>query len=73
MLYNNLNINDSGHLTIGGIDAVGLAAEYGTPLYVLDEDVIRGNCRTYVNAIHEYFGPESTPLYAGKALCFKGI
>lgn len=73
MLYSNLDYNDKGHLTIGGLDAVELAAEYGTPLYVLDEDVIRRNCRTYVGAMHECFGPEAAPLYASKALCFKGI
>lgn len=73
MLYSNLTVNENGHLAIGGVDAAGLAAEYGTPLYVLDEDVIRRNCRTYVEAICECFGPESAPLFASKALCFKGI
>lgn len=73
MLYENLAINNEGHLTIDGLDAVSLAAEYGTPLYVLDEDVIRRNCRTYVTAMHECFGPDAAPLYASKALCFKGI
>ena len=73
MLYSNLSVNNSGHLTIGGLDAVDLAAEYGTPLYVLDEEVIRRKCRTYVDAMHECFGPDSAPLFASKALCFKGI
>ncbi|MBP3895589.1 MAG: diaminopimelate decarboxylase [Mogibacterium sp.] len=73
MLYSNLDINEKGHLTIGGIDSTELASEYGTPLYVLDEDVIRKNCRTYVNAMHEAFGDDSAPLFASKALCFKGI
>ena len=73
MLYDNLTVNEKGHLAIGGLDAEALAAEFGTPLYVLDEDVIRRNCRTYVNAMHACFGPESAPLYASKALCFKGI
>lgn len=73
MLYSNLTINDSGHLAIAGLDATELAAEYGTPLYVLDEDVIRRKCRTYVEAMHECFGPSSAPLFASKALCFKGI
>ena len=73
MLYNNLSINEKGHLTIGGIDSLDLAAEYGTPLYVLDEDMIRAKCRTYVSAMHECFGPSSAPLFASKALCFKGI
>jgi len=73
MLYDNLTINEKGHLAIGGFDAEELAAEFGTPLYVLDENIVRANCRTYVNAMHECFGPESAPLYASKALCFKGI
>ena len=73
MLYDNLSINEKGHLTIGGADVADLAAEYGTPLYVLDEDVVRRNCRTYVNAMHESFGPDAAPLYASKALSFKGI
>ena len=73
MLYDNLTINEKGHLAIGGLDTAELAAEFGTPLYVLDENVIRSNCRTYVNAMHECFGPQSAPLYASKALCFKGI
>ena len=73
MLYDNLTINEKGHLAIRGLDTAELAAEFGTPLYVLDENVIRSNCRTYVNAMHECFGPQSAPLYASKALCFKGI
>ena len=55
------------------MDGVELAAEYGTPLYVLDEEVIRQNCRTYVEAMHDAFGPDAAPLFASKALCFKGI
>lgn len=73
MLHKNLDINDKGRLTIGGVDTVELAAEYGTPLYVLDEDVIREKCRIYVSAMKECFGEGSAPLFASKALCFKGI
>ncbi|MBQ6623419.1 MAG: diaminopimelate decarboxylase [Mogibacterium sp.] len=73
MLYDNLTVNEKGHLTISGIDATELAAEFGTPLYVMDEDVLRANCRTYVKAMYEFFGSESAPLYASKALSFKGI
>ena len=51
MLYSNLSVNYKGHLAIAGIDACDLAAEYGTPLYVLDEDRVRENYRTYVNAM----------------------
>ena len=73
MLYRNLGTNDKGHLTIGGLDACGLAAEYGTPLYVLDEDVIRAKCRMYRDELRKHFGGASAPLYASKALSFKGI
>ena len=36
-----LQVNAQGHLTIGGQDTVELAKQYGTPLYLLDEDYIR--------------------------------
>ena len=73
MLYDNLSTNAAGHLTIAGLDACELAAEYGTPLYVLDEDRVRMRCRTYVEALRAYLPEGSMPLYAGKALCFRGI
>ena len=73
MLYDNLDVNAAGHLTIAGIDAVDLANEFGTPLYVMDEDRLRARCRLYVSAMREHFGEGSKPLFASKALCFKGI
>ncbi|MBR3234368.1 MAG: diaminopimelate decarboxylase [Atopobiaceae bacterium] len=73
MLYPNLSTNAAGHLCIAGIDACDLAATYGTPLYVLDEDRIREKCRIYVQAMQRYLPKGSYPLYAGKALCFRGI
>jgi len=73
MLYKHLNVNEKGHLTIGGVDTLELAKEFGTPAYVLDENVIRENCRTYLNAARECFGDDALPLYASKALCFTGI
>ena len=73
MLYDFLSVNDNGHLTISGLDACDLAAKYGTPLYVMSEDRIRENCRKYTQAMGKYFSEGSMPLYAGKALCVKGI
>ena len=73
LLYDNLEINQEGHLTIGGLDTVALAEEYGNPLYVMDEDQIRRNCRVYTEAMRKYLPEGSQPLYAGKALCFKGL
>ncbi len=73
MLYHNLSVNAAGHLAIAGIDACELAEQFGTPLYVLDEDQVRANCQTYVKAMREHLPQGSMPLYASKALCFKGI
>ena len=47
LVSKNLAVNGEGHLTVGGIDTVELAHEYGTPLYVMDEDLIREHCRSF--------------------------
>ena len=73
LLHDNLSVNADGHLTLAGVDTVKMAEKYGTPLYLLDEDRVRQNCRTYITAMREYFGGTSAPLLASKALSFKGI
>ena len=73
MLYDNLSVNDRGHLTVGGWDTAELAAQYGTPLMVLDEAVIRSRCRTYRAAMAEAFPAGSLQLFASKALSFRQI
>ncbi len=73
MLHDNLGVNEEGHLTLGGVDTVRLAEKYGTPLYLLDEDRVRRNCRLYISAMKKHFGGSSGPLLASKALSFKGI
>ena len=73
ILYPHLDVNATGHLCIDGADAVALAKEFGTPAYVLCEDVIRENCRTYLRAARAAFGADALPLYASKALCFTAI
>ena len=73
LLYNHLAVNEQGHLTIGGMDTVELAATYGTPAYIMDEDAIRHQMQTYLRAAHESFGADALPLYASKALCFTGM
>lgn len=65
----NLSVNEKNHLTVGGCDTVELAKEFGTPLYVLDEDLFRKNCRIYRDAIDKYYGGNGLVLYANKALC----
>lgn len=59
------------HLYIGGCDAVELAAQFGTPLYVLDEAYIRKICRVYRESLSEY--GDFRILYASKAFCCQGI
>ena len=71
MLCSNIGINESGHLTFAGEDTVLLAAHYKTPLYLMDENRIRENCRLYQAAMKRAFGENSFPLYASKAASFK--
>ncbi len=65
----NLSVNEKNHLTVGKHDAVELAKEFGTPLYILDEDLMRKNCRIYKQAIDKYYDGNGLVLYANKALC----
>ena len=73
MICENITIGANGHLHFAGQDTVALAKQYGTPLYLLDEDYIRHQCRVYQNAFKKHFGPSSRPLYASKANAFKRI
>jgi len=73
MLHPNLDINNKGNLSFAGHDTVELAKEFGTPLYVMDEDMIRQNCRVYKQALERNFGEGSMPLYASKAFSCKKV
>ena len=66
---NHIGVNEKNHLTIGGCDAIDLAKEYGTPLYVLDETTVRENCRGYVDSVKKFYNGNGRILYASKALC----
>lgn len=63
----NLNVNEKGHLTIGGIDTVELAQEYGTPLYVMDEQVVRNTLRRFHESMKKYYDGKGEVHYASKA------
>lgn len=73
LICDNLSVNESDHLCLGGQDTVLLAERYGTPLYLFDEDRIRLQCRTYRKAMIRAFGEKALPLYASKAASFKQI
>lgn len=67
-LHGTSRINQLGHLEIGGCDTAKLAQDYGTPLYVYDEELIRNKCRAYVRAFEES-GFRFQVTYASKAFC----
>jgi diaminopimelate decarboxylase len=58
-------VNDAGVLSIGGVTVAAMAEQFGTPLYVYDEEHLRNRCREAVSA----FGKDRV-IYATKAfLC----
>lgn len=67
-LHGTSRINERGHLEIGGVDAVDLAEQFGTPLYVFDESLIRNTIRAYKQAFDES-GLKYQVAYASKAFC----
>ena len=68
-----LGVNEKGHLTIGGVDTLALAEQYGTPLYVMDENEIRKNAREFTSGIEKYYGGKGRVAFACKAFCCKEI
>jgi diaminopimelate decarboxylase len=58
--------SNSGHLFFGGCDTIELAKEYGTPLYVMDEVMIRNNCKKYKETFQKLY-PNHEVIYASKA------
>jgi len=62
----NLDVNKAGNLTIGGVDTVALAKKYGTPLYVMDEDMIRRDCKIFQKSIDTYYDGQGMVCYASK-------
>lgn len=66
-----ITINGNGNLAIGGADTVQITKEYGTPVYVFDENEIRKNLRAFKNSMDEYYGGNGLAVYASKAFCCK--
>jgi len=71
MICENISVVN-GHLHFGGRDTVELAKKHGTPLYLMDEQRLRHNCRVYTENMKRYF-PAAMPLYASKALSCKRL
>ena len=71
MISDNIQRRSDGVLTFAGHSVPALAEQYGTPLYLMDEQRIRRNCRTYLDTFRACFGSQALPLYASKAASFK--
>jgi len=67
-LHGTSRINDLGHLEIGGCDSVDLASRFGTPLYVVDEALVRQRAREFTDAFRKT-GLRHQVAYASKAFC----
>lgn len=70
MICKNLTQDAAGNLLFAGIKPRTLLEQFGSPLYAMDENLIRENCRAYYNGMHEAFGDNCEPLYASKACSF---
>lgn len=65
-------VNDRGHLILGGCDTVELAAEFGTPLYLFDEYSLRLKCRELKTEFGRRYA-DTTVVYACKAFVNKAL
>jgi diaminopimelate decarboxylase len=66
LLPSTAEVNNKGHLLIGGCDAIELAAEFGTPLYVFDELGIRNKCAEFKREFGSRYA-DTTVIYSAKA------
>lgn len=71
-LQGTMRINSEGHLEIGGCDTVELARKFGTPLYVIDEELVRSNCREYFKSFTQE-NARDLVIYAGKAFLVEAM
>ncbi len=58
--------NEKNHLEIGGCDTVELAKEFGTPLFVMDEETLRTQCKKYLSSFRG-LRENTEVIYASKA------
>lgn len=66
-------INEQDCLEIGGCDITKLVQQFGSPLYILDEETLRTACRQYRDGFKRYYPGESQVLYASKAWSCLGV
>jgi diaminopimelate decarboxylase len=61
------SVNSRDRLEIGGCEVTALVEQFGSPLYILDEETLRAACSQYRDAFKRYYPGESQVLYASKA------
>lgn len=66
-------VNDKGHLVYAGADTPALVKKYGSPLFVMNEDRIRENCRRHKKMSAAAFGRDARVAYASKAFSCRQI
>lgn len=54
-IVEHLGVNETGHLTLHGIDLVSLCEEYGTPLFVFDETTLIESFRKFRRAFEDAY------------------
>ncbi len=65
-------VNDRGHLIIGGCDTVELADKFGTPLYLFDEFSLRSKCTEFKAEFSQRYA-DTTVAYACKAFINRAL
>jgi len=60
-------VNERGRLEVGGCDAIELAAEFGTPAYIVAEEDLRARARAFLSAVAESAHPDTRVVFASKA------
>ncbi|MEA5581610.1 diaminopimelate decarboxylase [Nodularia harveyana UHCC-0300] len=60
-------VNSQDILEVGGCDVTTLVQQFGSPLYILDEETLRLACQQYRDTFKKYYQGESQVLYASKA------
>ena len=66
------SVNAQDHLVLGGCDVADLLAEYGSPLYVYDEETLRAMAGSFTSAFTQQY-PNSQIVYASKAFINVGL
>ena len=73
LICDNIDVSENGHLLFAGRDTTEMIKKYGSPMFLMDEERIRHNCRVYKCALERNFGSDAIALYASKAASFKRI